>query len=34
VGKRLRLSDRITLLGNFTVYNVFNSAAVLVLNTT
>jgi hypothetical protein len=34
LGKRLRLSDRITMQGNFNVFNVFNSAAVLVLNTT
>lgn len=34
VGKRLRLTDRVTLQGNLNVFNVFNGAAVHVLNTT
>ena len=34
LGKRVRFSDRISMQGNFNVFNVFNSAAVLVLNTT
>jgi hypothetical protein len=34
LGKRVRFSDRISMQGNLNVFNVFNSAAVLVLNTT
>lgn len=34
VGKRLRLTDRVILQGNLNVFNVFNGAAVHVLNTT
>ena len=34
VGKRVRLNERVTLQGNLNVFNVFNGAAVHVLNTT
>jgi hypothetical protein len=34
VGKRVRLTDSVTLQGNLNVFNVFNGAAVHVLNTT
>jgi hypothetical protein len=34
LGKKVRLGNRVTMQGNFNVFNVFNSAAVLVLNTT
>jgi hypothetical protein len=34
LGKRLRLSERFSLQGNLNVFNVFNTAAVAVLNTT
>jgi len=34
LGKRLRLTERITLQGNLNVFNVFNGAAIHALNTT
>ena len=33
LAKRIRLSSRVGLQGNFNIYNVFNGAAVNVLNT-
>ena len=34
LGKRLRLTERVTLQGNLNVFNVFNGAAIHALNTT
>jgi len=33
MGKRLRLTGRVTLQGNLNVFNVFNGAAIHALNT-